>query len=133
MHNKVVAVALILVPMSFFAWPMTAQNSETSKDAKACYERANELIKKSQFVKAIAESTKAIEINSNYQEAYVVRGVAYACVGENDRAIADLSEAIRLKPKDPDGYRNRSIAYSKKGEKEKALADLAEARRLEGK
>lgn len=103
------------------------------KDAQDYYKRSLEFIKKSQFEKAIADASKAIELKPNYWEAYVVRGTARAESSQLDKAIADFTEVIRLNPKDPNGYRNRSIAYSNKGEKEKALADLTEAKRLEAK
>ena len=103
------------------------------KDAQGYYKRSVEFIKASQFEKAIADASKAIELKPSYWEAYVVRGAARAESGQLDKAIADFTEVIRLNPKDPTGYRNRSIAYSNKGEKEKALADLTEAKRLEAK
>ena len=48
--------------------------------------------------KAIADSTKAIQINSKAPDAYGARGVAYSAIGESERTIADLRRAIRLNP-----------------------------------
>lgn len=132
MRTKIHQVTLSLLIGFLSVESMFGQESEP-KDAQGYYKRSLELIKKSQFEKAIADASKAIELKSNYWEAYVIRGTANAQKGELDKAISDFTEVIRLNPKDPNGYRNRSIAYAKKGEKEKALADVTEAKRLEGK
>jgi Flp pilus assembly protein TadD len=103
---------------------------ENSKTADAHYKQAQELIKKGQDAKAIAEATQAIKLKANYWEAYSLRGIAYARTGDFDKAIADLSEAIRLNPTDPNGYKNRAIIYGMKGDKEKALADQETVNKL---
>ena len=41
---------------------------------------------------------KAIELNSDIADAYLVRGNAYSGKDEVDFAIMDYSKAIRLKP-----------------------------------
>ena len=46
----------------------------------------------------MAEYDQAIQLKSDYAEAYVNRGLAYAGKGDYDRAIADYDEAIQLQP-----------------------------------
>src|SRR5262245_43440118 len=50
--------------------------------------------------RAIADLSKAIEINPKYAAAYYNRGAAYRAKGDNDRAIADYSSAERRDAKD---------------------------------
>ena len=49
--------------------------------------------------RAIADFTKAIEINLQDADAYNNRGTAYVGKGEIDRAIADYSRAIEINPR----------------------------------
>ena len=49
---------------------------------------------------AIADYTKAIELNPKDQQAYWRRGLSYGHKGQCGPAIADYSKAIELNPKD---------------------------------
>jgi tetratricopeptide (TPR) repeat protein len=57
---------------------------------------------KKQWGKAITEFTKTIKKQSNYYEAYVVRGWAYLYKGNSKQAEKDFNAALRIKP----GYDN---------------------------
>ena len=45
---------------------------------------------------AIADYSKAIELNPNNADAYIGRGQVYSFTGYNDQAIADYDMAIML-------------------------------------
>ena len=47
---------------------------------------------------AIADYTKAIQLNPNYAEAYAARSVAEKVKGDSNGANADHAKAIQLKP-----------------------------------
>jgi Flp pilus assembly protein TadD len=51
---------------------------------------------KGEYEHAIAEFTKAIEINSRDAEAYLKRGNAYDHIGEHDLAISEFTKAIEI-------------------------------------
>jgi tetratricopeptide (TPR) repeat protein len=87
---------------------------------------------------AIAQYTKAIELNPEYTEAYYHRGQAYNAIAEKptqypsfnvanclDQAISDLSRAIELKPGYCEATYYRGLAYSKRGEYDAAIADYS--------
>ena len=59
---------------------------------------------------AIADCSKAIEIDPHYDNAYNTRGVAYSEKGMYDRAIADFDKCISLNPSYMIAHRNRTIA-----------------------
>src|SRR5947209_1204907 len=59
---------------------------------------------------AIADYTKAIEINPRYAGAYINRGVARKMKGDFDGAIADYDRAISLNPRLKEAYNNRGLA-----------------------
>jgi len=51
---------------------------------------------KGQYDLAIADFTKAIEIDPHYIVAYFNRGLSYKAQGEKAKAVADLEEFITL-------------------------------------
>ena len=63
---------------------------------------------------AIEDCDKAIQLNPDLTDAYVVRGNAYRDKGKFDIAIMDYSKAIRLKPDYVDAYIVRGNAYNSK-------------------
>ncbi|MBO6267446.1 MAG: tetratricopeptide repeat protein, partial [Synergistaceae bacterium] len=83
--------------------------------------------------KAIADYTAAIEIASQYADAYCNRGNLYNESGEYEKAIEDYSAVIKIRPKDADAYNNRGVAYYQSGEYEKAAEDFKKARKLNPK
>jgi hypothetical protein len=64
--------------------------------------------------RAIADYSKANEIDPKFVSAYVGRGVAYGKKGEYDRAIADFDKAIEIDPKYAPAYVGRGVAYGKR-------------------
>ena len=61
--------------------------------------RGDAYFEKEEYDKAIAEFSRAIELDPNYAEAYYKRGVAYLRKDKYDEAIADLTKAIELDPR----------------------------------
>lgn len=49
--------------------------------------------------RAIADHTRAIELDPTYAAAYYNRGVAHDGKGDSDDAIADYTRAIEIEPK----------------------------------
>lgn len=80
---------------------------------------------------AIADLTRAIELNPDYAEAYSCRGVSYNATGEHDLAIADFNRAIELNPADAGAYRDRAEAHEKKGMHGHSIDDLSRWAELE--
>ncbi len=80
--------------------------------------------------KAIEYLGNAIKLKPDYAAAYIVRGSAYADLGQYQRAIEDHNKAIRLKPDDADAYIIRGNAYANLGQDQRAIEDYNEADRL---
>jgi hypothetical protein len=83
------------------------------------------------YDQAIANFTKAIEMDPKYALAYNERGIAYQGRGDYDRAIADYTKAIELDPKVAYAYYIRGLSYLKKGNTDQATADMDRARQLD--
>ena len=67
--------------------------------------------------RAIADFTKAIEINPHDAEAYYNRGIANQVKGDRDLAIADYTRALEIKPRHARAHYNRAAVYQANGEK----------------
>jgi tetratricopeptide (TPR) repeat protein len=82
------------------------------------------------YDEAIAEFTKAIELNSRFTEAYYDRGLTYYKKMEFNQAISDYTKAIEISPNDADVYYNRGLVYSLNKEYDKAWEDIHKAESL---
>ncbi len=75
---------------------------EAGKRLEVAYtNRGEAYASRKEFDLAIADYTKAIEINPKYARAYDGRGVAYTSKGDYPRAVADVTRAVELAPKKP--------------------------------
>jgi tetratricopeptide (TPR) repeat protein len=81
---------------------------------------------------AIADMTRAIELDPQNASRYGIRGLVYLGKGEHHRAIADFTKAIELQPSAPGRllaghYRMRGIAYQRTHNADLAIADFRRA------
>jgi len=94
-----------------------------AQNAASYIASANGKFQQGDYDGAIADYTKALELNSSYISAYNGRGLAWRNNGNFDGAIADFSAAIRLKPTMPEPYLNRSVSEFMQGNFDGAIAD----------
>ena len=80
---------------------------------------------------ALADCTKAVELNPNDAWTWGRRGVACERLGLADKALADYSKAIELNPKLAWAWSARGNAYSALGQTDMALADYSKAIELD--
>jgi tetratricopeptide (TPR) repeat protein len=78
----------------------------------------------------LADYNKAIELNSNYAEAYNNRGIVYEYQEKWDLALADYTQAIKLNPNYADAYINRGFVYLELRDINKAREDFQRAAEL---
>ncbi len=94
--------------------------------AGAAYiDRGRTYIQRDDNDRAIADFTRAIELDPEGASAYNLRGVAYANKLDFDSAIADFDKAIQFDPLLNNAHYNRGLAFSAKGDKARARADFA--------
>src|ERR1700733_14808364 len=72
----------------------------TPNRATAYCDRGNTYGNKRDYDRAIAEYSKAIQLEPKLVDAYYKRGMVYGLKGDHDRAIVDYSEVIGLDPHD---------------------------------
>ncbi|ELP56658.1 tetratricopeptide repeat family protein [Microcystis aeruginosa TAIHU98] len=101
-----------------------------NQDAIGHYNRGIDYIQQEKYDLALAEFTKAININPRYAEAYLNRGVLYAVQGKPDLALSDYNQALNINPRDAEAYVRRGILYYYRQETEKAIGDFRQAAEL---
>ena len=78
---------------------------------------------RSHWDKAVAEVTRAINIDPAFALAFNLSGLSYYYKGEYDRAIVNYDRAIELDPNLSLAYFNRGLVYDRQDEYDKAIAD----------
>jgi tetratricopeptide (TPR) repeat protein len=82
------------------------------------------------YRQAIEYYEKAIQVDPNFENAYLNRGNAYLALEEHQKAIQSYTEAIQVHPESFTAYNSRGFAYSDSGNYERAIRDYDEAIRL---
>jgi tetratricopeptide (TPR) repeat protein len=113
-----ISVLILLVLFTIFG------NVFAQEFTKEALDKGIEYAQKGKYDEAISEYNKAIEINSNYAEAYSNRGDAYAKQGNLSQAIVDYTKVIEINPNNVKAYDNRAILYYRLGKNDESLADV---------
>jgi tetratricopeptide (TPR) repeat protein len=79
------------------------------------------------YDEALADHTRAIDLDPAYATAYSNRGLTYKNLGRYDEALADFTRAIERDPAYATAYYNRGLTYANLGRFEEALADYTRA------
>lgn len=82
---------------------------------------------KGEYADAIADHTKAMEVNPQMYEAYFNRANDYFDMGDFQHAAADYTKCLEFNPKSPFLYSNRGNTYDQLGAYDKAIADHTKA------
>ena len=115
-------ILTVLVLLSLSCTVAYGQAAPTS--AEDYFNRGNTRIDKDDLDGAIADHSKAIELNPKYAEAYYSRGFARGDKGELNDAIADYSKAIEINPKYANAYALRGLAKLQQGKDTEAQQDI---------
>lgn len=95
--------------------------------ATGYFSRGNMHFQLRRYDLAVADYTRAIELDPRYVLAYDNRGVVYNRLGDVERAVRDFARAIELAPGFADPYHNRGLAYAGAGALDLAIADFSAA------
>lgn len=94
------------------------------KNVKALLNRGKVFLLQGHLDRALRDLDKAIKLDPECVDAYVVRGTIHRLRGDFSKAIKDLSKAVSLNPDNTDALTNRAAVFFDTGEHEKALVDL---------
>ena len=101
------------------------------------YELGKESFANDEIDSAIANLSKAIELNPDFADAYYFRGLVYVLQEEYDEAIADFEKVVALDPNHADvetalagTYAGRGAEYALQGDYDEAIVDFEKASEL---
>jgi tetratricopeptide (TPR) repeat protein len=86
---------------------------------------------KGDFDRAIADLTKAIELDATNEAPHLNRAFAHFQKSAWDLAIADFNKVVEINPRSLPAYYSRGGAYLKKGDGDQAIADYSKAIELD--
>ncbi len=72
---------------------------------------------------ALADYSKAIELNPTYDLVYYNRAIIYEKQGQLEEAVADYTKNLELDPGNSDAYLYRALIYTTQGKLDEALSD----------
>ncbi|MFX4295316.1 tetratricopeptide repeat protein [Streptomyces bohaiensis] len=81
--------------------------------------------------RAIADFTRAIELNPDNEQSHIRRGLAHHAAGNYELAITDLTRAIQLNPDNKLNHSWRGRTHHAAGNHDPAIADFTRAIQLE--
>ena len=113
----------------------------TPKTAAAARQRGFDALQNKNLDAAIEHYNTAIELEPDYVQSYIDRGLLYRfkgddarAIGDNaralehyDRAIEDFNKVIQLDPNHAMAHTHRGVVYRKKGDFDRAIADSSKA------
>ena len=117
-----------LLALSGTVKPLSRDNHSIS--AETYFAQGNAKAALGQYVAAINDYDKAIQLKPNAANAYNNRGVAKAALGQYSAAIRDFDKAIQLEPDDAEAYNNRGVAKKKLRQYLAAIRDYNKALQL---
>ena len=98
--------------------------------SEARYTRATIHYAPEDWSRAIEDFSAFLAVENNHVGAYLLRGLAFHRLGQNQPAVADLSAAMALRPNDGTMYMRRWAVYKAMGETAKAKADWTKGKAL---
>ncbi|BAY08326.1 tetratricopeptide repeat protein [Calothrix sp. NIES-2098] len=121
--SAIVAFFLIFSTDAVYASPI----SNAQKTASKFLQSGVEKIIHSNYQAAIEDLNQAIQLQSNFGEAYSDRCLAYLQLQDYHQAIADCTQAINFTPNDAEAYLNRGLASYRQQDYAAAKADYHRA------
>lgn len=102
-------------------------NSVSAQSAKEYTQKGREFYEKREFMEALLNLNKAIEIDPNYSQAYYVRGNIKDVFDDRHGAMKDYNIALEKNPKFADAFFSRGNVKMKLQDYYGAVADYSAA------
>lgn len=130
-------ILLFLIILSIYAFTVVKRNGvwidgtslwndtliKMPDSSRAIHNRGLAVFNSGNYIEAIRDYSKAIELDPLYAGGYNDRGAAFAKVGNYSQAIEDYTKAIGINPKFASAYYNRGAVHYKLGNYSQAIKD----------
>lgn len=126
-----IAALLTLLCASAIVIGIIARPALNGMIATTHFGKAQALAGEGDYRLAIAEYTRAIQLNPDYPEALYWRGNAYYFQADYDRAIVDYTRTIELNPEYAAAYLDRGSTFALQADYARAKPDLERAIELD--
>ncbi len=80
--------------------------------AQESYDAGVHLLEIARYPQAILSFDRAIDLKTNFADAYLMRARTFAAAGQTTNAISDYSKVIELRPRDPQPLIERGRVYT---------------------
>jgi len=120
MHRTLFAFALL----SIFALPLFAADEPDPPTASDLLIQARELFRDGKQDEAIKLTGKALEIDKENIDGYVLRASMLDAMKQYDKAALDYSKVIELEPDAAGAYQRRGECHFKSGKIKESIADF---------
>jgi hypothetical protein len=107
--------------------PIPRPRPTSTPNASSYYNKGEEYWAAENWVMAIGEYTKAIQVNPDLEDAYYYRAISYEMLDQYQNAFNDYNKAVLLDPDDAYNYNGRGNAYSNLGQTANANANKTRA------
>ncbi len=119
-HKQLLIVFTLLVP------GLASGQDDKPKTARDFYERGCVYERNKQAAQALADYSKAVELDPKFIDAWFTRGSLYADRKEYTKAIDDLTKVIQIRPGDFPALFNRGLYHEYIRDYDKAIADYSD-------
>jgi tetratricopeptide (TPR) repeat protein len=131
-RRKRAVIAAIILAVAILGW-ILYHHAVDPVEAKQSYEDGVRLVYASHYEQAILNFNRAIDLQSNFADAYKMRGRSYALTGNPDKAILDFNKVVELRPQEIGVLLDRGFAYLDRKDLDAALADAVRVLMLDEK
>jgi tetratricopeptide (TPR) repeat protein len=95
--------------------------------AKESFDAGTRLFKIARYNQATMSFDRAIALQPQFVDAYLLRGKAYVEMADTDRALRDFTKVTELRPSDAAGWIARGAAYLELNNFEATISDASHA------
>jgi tetratricopeptide (TPR) repeat protein len=106
------------------------QIEQSTLTALEFFEQGSKFRNDKNYAEAIRCYTESINLDLNFSQAYLNRGIAFLELGNTENALEDYANAIAIQPDYHEAYCYRGIARYNKGDLNGAINDLTESTKL---
>jgi tetratricopeptide (TPR) repeat protein len=118
-----IAAGLLVSILAFWGY----RRSVDPLDAQRALEEGRRLLKATRYAEAILTFDRAVALQSELSDAYMLRGRASMALSRLEPAIQDFTTVIRLRPNAAEAYVERAEARLAQQDYQAAIADCGEA------